>query len=125
MLSTIYQNKTEPKFLKIVESLKLKGYKLIKTEDNFFIWQKLTKNKKPAHEYIRLTLIRTGWYENTLFYWNLETSYKPFNYDWNHRAGANIQSEYFKANAEDLFFNRFLEMIDKIKEYVKGGIKTT
>ena len=112
-------NRTEERFLKVVENLKLKSYKLIKTKEYFFIWVKLSKNKKPISNYIRLTLQKT---RENLFYWDLELSFKPFNYKHNHRDKAHIQSEYFNSKAEDLFYDRFLEMIEKIKNYVKGGL---
>jgi hypothetical protein len=119
MLDTSCYNRniTEERFLNIIENLKLKNYKLIKTKEYFFIFQKLTKNKKPAHEYIRLTLMRT---EDILFYWDLETSFKPYNYKHNHRDKAHIQSQYFNADSNINFFNEFLNMIDIIKEYVKS-----
>jgi len=115
MLDVIYGNPTKQEFLNIVENLNLKGYTLIRTRENFFIWKKGKTNN-----FIRLTLLKTGWNENTLFYWDLETSFKPFSYKHNHRQGANIQSELFKPNAEDSFYDRFLEMIDKIKIHIQG-----
>lgn len=109
-----YGTVTENRVLKVVEDLRFKGYYLIHTKNNFFIWQK--QNKK---EFIRLTLINTGWHEDLKFYWDLELSFKPFAYKHNHREGANEQSEYFKGNDEDKYFNYLLNMIDRIKEVIK------
>lgn len=107
-------NRTRLKFLNIVQGLKLKGYQLIRDKENFFIWKKGEKS-----EYIRLSLHTTRGKE-PLFYWDLELSFKPFSYKHNHRDGAHIQSEYFKASDTDKFYNYFLNMIDK----VKGGLRT-
>lgn len=114
-----YGTKTTSEVLSIVEHLNLRSYKLIKTpntygiynyKQNFFIWKHNTKKV-----YIRLTLISEGWNDKTLFYWNLETSYKPFNYKWNHRENANTISEKFKGNDTDRYLNYFKNMVDIIK----------
>jgi hypothetical protein len=105
MLNTIYENKTEEKFLKVIKEIKIKDYDLIRTKENFFIWK-----KKKGNHYIRLTLIRTGFYERTFFYWNLETDFKPYS----DRQGEQFKSETFKANETDKFYKYFLKMCDRI-----------
>lgn len=111
MLNSIYGEQPTDKMLNIVKSLKLKGYTLKKTQDCFFIWEA----EKPKHSYIRLTLIRHGFNDNTKWYWNLEIDFRPFKYKHNHRDGANEQSPEFTSNEEDKYFNFFLNMIDRIK----------
>ena len=106
-LNNVYGNETPEEILSIVNSFKIKGYKLHKTNECFIIWAKV----KPKHHYIRLTLIRS----DNVFYWNLEKDFIPFNYKHNHRENANIKSEKFKATETDKFFNYFLNMIDMIK----------
>jgi hypothetical protein len=114
-----YGTRTTQEVLKIVEKLKIKGYTLMKIKNsngdynylkNFFIWKKDNK-----HEYIRLILQSEGFHEKILFYWNLETSFKPFRYNHNHRENANITSEKFKGNDADRYFNYFKNMVDIIK----------
>ena len=101
----------ESKFIKVAENLKIKGFSLVGKDNLFFRW----KNNKKT-EYMRLTLINQGWHENKVFYWNLETSFKPFKYKYNHRENANIKSEYFKENETDKSFNFFLNLVDLIKK---------
>lgn len=107
-------NPTRPEFLIAVKGFYSGKYELIKTKDNFFIWKNGTKS-----EYIRLSLHRNSWNEDPLFYWDLELSFKPFNYKHNHRENAHIQSEYFKAENEEAFYNYFLNMLDRIKQYLR------
>ena len=109
-LSRVYNNPTESKFLREIQNIKIRDYALIRIKDNFFIW----KANKGTH-YIRLTLMREGWHDETFFYWNLERDFKPFNYKHNHREDANEKSETFKANETDKFYNYFLNMVDKLK----------
>lgn len=111
MLDTSCYNKnpTESKFLSRVENLKLKGYTLIKTKDNFFIWKKGKKS-----EYIRLTLMQN--YQIKCFFWDLELSFKPFAYKHNHRENAHIKSECFNSDELNKFYNYFLNMLDRIKQ---------
>jgi hypothetical protein len=116
-ISSYNKNTTDIKFLKVISNLDLKGYELIKYSDYFFIWQKIN-NKKPISEYIRLTLIRSNdtFYSNK-FYWDLELSFKPFAYKHNHRDNSHLKSELFLYDELDKFYNYFLNMIDRIKQY--------
>jgi hypothetical protein len=118
------RTKTTEDVLRIVNNLNLKGYtSVIKDKNsydiynylnNFFIWRKL-KNNKPQHEYIRLTLMCQGYNEKTLFYWDLEKSFKPFNWNHNHRENAHIKSESFTEKEKDKYYNYFLNMINELR----------
>jgi len=108
MLDITYSNKTESKFLNKIKEIKIKGYDLIKTEDNFFIWKRKNKGK----HYKRLCLIRSGFQDKTLFYWNYEPDFKPFS----KKENINIKGESFKFNETEKFYNYFLNMLDKIKK---------
>lgn len=107
---------TTKEVLKIVENLKLKGYEFLSkragNQENFFVW------KKGNHEYLRLTLLGIGFKQDKV-YWNLEYSFKPFNYKHNHKEGSKYQSEVFDIKARDLYLSRFLDMVEEIKRYVK------
>jgi len=113
-----YGTQTTPAVLKIVENLKFKGYTYLSdrrgNKENFFIWKRTDK----AHEYLRVTLMSED-NDNKLFYWNLETSFKPFAYKHNHRKNANIQSERFKASETDKYLNYFLNIVDRARVVLK------
>jgi hypothetical protein len=99
----------QERILNIVTANKIKGYDLIKTElcdYPFFVWQKL-KNKKRVSEYIRLVVVSNS---DNLNYWNLERSFKPFNYKHNHREGANIKSQSFKRGDLDKEYSYFINL---------------
>lgn len=111
-----YGNKTTKEVLKAVNSLKFKGYTFLNeragNKENFFIWKENNKDN-----YIRLCLIEKGF--TNVFFWNLETSFKPFAYKHNHRKDANIKSNTFKSNDLNEYYTYFLEMVNKIKEAIK------
>lgn len=101
----------DEKILNVVKDIKIKNYTLIKSVDNLFIWK-----LKDKGEYIRLCLISSGWHENKVYYWNLELSFKPFNYKHNHRENAEVKSLEFKEIETDKCFNYFLNLVAIIKE---------
>ena len=114
--------RTTAELLRIVEKLNFKGYEQHFKRNpngdynhlrNFFIW----KRKDKAHEYLRITLMSED--NRTLFYWNLETSFKPFAYKHNHRENANITSERFKANENDKYFNFFINILDRARGFTE------
>ena len=118
-----YGTKTTKEVFKIVDSLYFKGYENIQKhknpygysniQSNFFIWK-----KKRKEEYIRICLISEGWRGDKVFYWNVEFSFKPFG-----KIGEKWKSEGFKGTANDLYLNRLLEAIGKIKIYLRLGKK--
>ena len=122
-----YGTITTKEVLKVIESLKLRGYTPLKNKNsngdynylmNFFIFKK--NNKK---EYIRLTLLNEGWHEKILFYWNLELSFKPFGIKHNQKMADkglnNIKSITFKINDGRMYYVYFIDMINKIKLYTE------
>jgi hypothetical protein len=118
-----YGTKTTEEVLSIVKSLNFSNYTLLNNkgaygncnlDENFFIWKHKSKG-----EYIRICLISKGWHSDRVFYWNLEKSFKPFNYNWNHREGANIKSIEFKGNDEETYLREFKEMVKNTERYIK------
>lgn len=114
-LDTSYYNinPTRPEVLKLIDGLNIKNYILIRTKENFFIWQKV-RNKKPVSDYIRLTLGQS--HENGLFFWDLELSFKPFAYKHNHRKDAHIKSVPFKYDDYASFISTLNIMLRTIRE---------
>ena len=55
--------------------------------------------------------MRKEFNKDTLFYWDLEPDFKPFS----NKENIRHQSEKFKADEEDKFYNYFLSMIEMIK----------
>lgn len=111
-----YGTRTTPELLKIAEQQKFKGYEYMQdrkgNEQNFFIWK-----KKGKSEYIRVVMQSLA--DRTLFYWNLETSFKPFAYKHNHRENANIKSQCFKSSEHEKYISEFLKIIIVCKEVLK------
>lgn len=90
--------------------------------ENFFIWKHKIKD-----EYIRICLIPKGWHSEKVFYWNLQTSFKPNNYNWNHRENSNIKSIEFKGNDEEVYlreFNKIVKLLDNELKNTERYIKT-
>ena len=99
----------------LVDNTTLKDYKLIKKElcnSPFYVWQKI-KNKKPVSEYIRIVLINDPAFSQD-YYWNLETSFKPFKHKWNSRPLANRKSSIFTDKEPDKAYNYFLNLFDML-----------
>jgi len=121
-----YKTETTEELLKIVRDLNFKGFEQYFKRNtngdfnhlqNFFIWK---KKEKGNSEYLRITLLSNNLRnEELLFYWNLETSFKPFAYKHNHREKANIQSKTFKPNDNKNYLIEFLNIVKEAKDIIK------
>ena len=114
---SVYNNhRTEARYLKAISDLHLDGYKLLRSKEYFFIWQRY-EGKKPKSEYIRLCLMRDNSSDPT-FYWSLDLSFKPFRHLHNGKAENNQRGPKFKAHEENVAFEYFSNFLNIINNYV-------
>ena len=98
----------------------LKDYSLLKHKNsngdynhlqNFFIFR-----YKKKSQYIRICLISEGWHDKKVFYWSVDSCFKPFTKNTQNKK---FKSQFFKGSAEDLYLIYLNECIKFIREEVK------